>query len=179
MRAASLRKADILAAGAHEENRSRSLESNVQLISHIHGAEHEKLIPTEPVTPTHLSTPVKKSEHFPSIPIVSPTVQHVDTFRLPLTSETVAKIRIGKYKEREGTTVEQDHIRFNNTENTTDVDAISEHESLALDDGLSSIPRDWESFHGLEKNTRESVLDWFIQVLFSFIIMTMLNSRCI
>jgi len=82
------------------------------------------------------------------MPVLSPVIAAVP--HLPLSAEIIAKIRIGKYKEREGRTIDNDYLRMKRTDNT-----------------LSSPPRvksDWESFMGLGETTREKHLNWLFHV---------------
>jgi hypothetical protein len=104
----------------------------------------EELIPTEPSTPIKFSTP---DCTIPSpIPIISPPI-----FVNPpviLSAETIAKLRLGKYKEREGRTADYDYAR-----------------SLqVVDKPWSGSLREWEILLGLGQRTRRRRIDWLLQV---------------
>jgi len=82
------------------------------------------------------------------MPVLSPVVAAVTHF--PLSAEVTAKIRIGKYKEREGRTIDNDYSRMKRTDN-------------ALSPPLR-VESDWESFMGLGEMTREKHLNWLFHV---------------
>lgn len=110
--------------------------------------DDENLVPTEPATPCNPSPSTRAGDDLSCMPVLSPVVAAVPHF--PLSAEVTAKIRIGKYKEREGRTIDHDYSRMKRTDNT-----------------LSPLPRaksDWESFMGLDDTTREKHLNWLFHV---------------
>ncbi|KAF9448731.1 hypothetical protein P691DRAFT_759636 [Macrolepiota fuliginosa MF-IS2] len=105
-------------------------------------AKHEELIPTAPATP--------RGNSLSSIPIISPPYLPVPRF--PLSASTTAKIKIGKYKEREGRTAHHDYMRCHN--------AMSGTHAAGL-----GLAENWEIFLGLGKQDREKRVDWLLQYL--------------
>lgn len=71
--------------------------------------------------------------------------------RFPLSAEITAKIRIGKYKEHEGRTVDNDHSRM-------------KHMDSAISSPPSRTESDRELSMGLGELTREQHLNWLFHV---------------
>lgn len=82
------------------------------------------------------------------MPIISPPRDSLPRF--PLNAETTAKIRIGKYKEREGRTTDHDYLKVQVRKPSLDLQNLV----------------DWELLFALGKSAREKHLNWLLSVRF-------------
>ncbi|KAJ3556958.1 hypothetical protein NP233_g11856 [Leucocoprinus birnbaumii] len=126
--------------------RRGSLSSNQRFAGSL--AEDESQVPTAPATPC-LTSEFGDEYDLSAIPVLFPPLYPVHLF--PQTAETMAKIRIGKYKEREGRTNDNDRVRMRGQ----DSDLLP----------VLANSKDWELLLGLGKTTREGHLSWLLHFL--------------
>ena len=127
------------------------------------------LVPTVPATPVP-APPKAKGKAAASerplidpVPIIAPPHDYVP--RLPLNAETLAKIRLGKFLEREGRGREKDGLPISGWECpfvswVADSDSEDEEDSK---EGLENLI-EWEVALGIGQRAREEVIDWILDV---------------
>jgi len=130
-------------------------------------------IPTVPATP--ILTPPQEARRKAAasprplrnpVPIIAPPLDHVP--KLPLSSETLAKIRLGKFLEREGRGREKDRLEVRGWERPPSwvgSDDDDDEEEFGVQ-GEKLI--DWEMALGIGKCAREEVIDWILDVRLSY-----------
>ncbi|KIM43949.1 hypothetical protein M413DRAFT_25456 [Hebeloma cylindrosporum] len=119
-------------------------------------------VPTVPATPV----PVKKGGLPNPVPIIAPPLDYVP--KLPPTPETLAKIRLRRYLEREtegresdGLPLEISHNRLSSKENNF----VDEGEFRRVAErGFDDPVTEWEALLGLGRKRRESVVNWLLDV---------------
>jgi hypothetical protein len=100
------------------------------------------------------------------VPIIAPPHDYVP--RLPLSSETLAKIRLGKFLEREGRGREKDGLPVSSWECSfaSLAESDEEDEEDSKENREDSI--EWEVALGIGQHAREEIIDWILDVcLFS------------
>ena len=129
----------------------------------------EGCVPTVPATPVpaaHKSRGKAAASARPlmdPVPIIAPPHDYVP--RLPLSSETLAKIRLGKFLEREGRGREKDGLPVSGSF-VCWADSDSEDSEDSKEDPEDLI--EWEVALGIGQHAREEVIDWILDVcLFS------------
>ena len=141
-------------------------------------------VPTVPTTPAPAPRKARRKKVASTrplsepVPIIAPPHDYVS--RLPLSAETLAKIRLGKFLEREGRGREKDGLPVYVWECpavpwAVDLD-LEDEEQLAVRENLI----EWEVALGIGQRAREEVIDWILDVrLFycpiRFIFFTRLN----
>ena len=101
------------------------------------------------------------------VPIIAPPHDYVP--RLPLSAETLAKIRLGKFLEREGRAREKDGLPVNgwgcpSVSRMVDSDEEDGEDSEEDRDDLI----EWEMALGIGQRAREEVIDWILDVRLLF-----------
>ena len=133
----------------------------------------KECVPTVPATPVP-SPPKARGKASASarplmepVPIIAPPHDYVP--RLPLSAETLAKIRLGKFLEREGRGREKDGLPVSGWESqfmSWVVDSDEEDEEDSKENREDLI--EWEVALGIGQRAREEVIDWILDVrLFS------------
>ena len=128
-------------------------------------------VPTVPATPVispWKATSEKATSAGPlrsPVPIIAPPLDHVP--KLPLSAETLAKIRLGKFLEREGRGREKDRlisgwrrplswmVESGNEDEDNDEDKFGVREEELIE---------WEVALGIGQRAREEVIDWILDV---------------
>ena len=128
------------------------------------------LVPTVPATP--VPAPPKATgkaaasagQLIDPVPIIAPPHDYVP--RLPLSAETLAKIRLGKFLEREGRGREKDGLPISGRELPfvswvvdSDEDEDDEDSKEDREDFI-----EWEVALGIGQRAREEVIDWILDV---------------
>jgi hypothetical protein len=133
-------------------------------LTHIQGG----CVPTVPATPVP-APPKARGKAAASarplidpVPIIAPPHDYVP--RLPLSAETLAKIRLGKFLEREGRGREKDGLPVSGWECpfVSWVDSDSGNEEDSKEDREDLI--EWEVALGIGQRAREEVIDWILDV---------------
>ena len=99
------------------------------------------------------------------VPIIAPPHDYVP--RLPLSAATLAKIRLGKFLEREGRGREKDGLPVGGREcSSVYLMAVSDDEDgeYSKEDREDLI--EWEAALGIGQRAREEVIDWILDVRF-------------
>jgi hypothetical protein len=134
------------------------------------------LVPTVPATPVP-APPKPRGKAAASarplidpVPIIAPPHDYVP--RLPLSAETLAKIRLGKFLEREGRGREKDGLPVSGWERPFVSWVVDSDEDEGEDEEDSKEDREdfieWEVALGIGQRAREEVIDWILDVrLFS------------
>ena len=126
-------------------------------------------VPTVPATPVPAPPKARRKAAATATPLIDPVPiiapPHDYVPRLPLSSETLAKIRLGKFLEREGRGREKDGLPVSGWECPSTSRADSDEED-SKEDREDLI--EWEAALGIGQHTREEVIDWILDVrLFS------------
>ena len=93
------------------------------------------------------------------VPIIAPPHDYVP--RLPLSAETLAKIRLGKFLEREGKGREKDGLPVSGWECPSASWAV---DSSSEDEEQFEESIEWEVALGIGQLAREEVIDWILDV---------------
>ena len=136
-------------------------------VTHIQGG----CVPTVPATPVPLPKSRGKAAasarpFMDPVPIIAPPHDYVP--RLPLSSETLAKIRLGKFLEREGRGREKDGLPISGwgCSLTSWAESDEEDEEDCKEDQEDLI--EWEVALGIGQHAREEIINWILDVhLFS------------
>ena len=127
-------------------------------------------VPTVPATPVpappkarrNLKAAASARPLIDPVPIIAPPHDHVP--RLPLSSETLAKIRLGKFLEREGRGREKDGLPVSGWERSFVSWADSDEEDVEDIKENREDLIEWEVALGIGQHTREEVIDWILDV---------------
>jgi hypothetical protein len=180
-RTASLRRADSLkSVQAVDDEKACILHLSLlgcrnYDLTHIQGG----FVPTVPATPVPAPPKARKKAGASArplmdpVPIIAPPHDYVP--RLPLSAETLAKIRLGKFLEREGRGREKDGLPVSGWD-CPFVSCLvdSDEEDDNNEDRENLI--EWEAALGIGQRAREEVIDWILDVrLFSWPICFTLN----
>ncbi|KAF8151493.1 hypothetical protein B0H34DRAFT_130897 [Crassisporium funariophilum] len=130
-------------------------------------------VPTAPVTPVPPHSQRRVNEDsagfsaLPNpVPVIAPPDGHIA--RLPLTAETLAKVRLGKFLEREGRGREIDCLPVgvcNGPPHWMLDEDSEEPDECDVDDITDYDAVDWERVLGLPRSTREEIVNWILDVL--------------
>ena len=128
-------------------------------------------VPTVPATPVLSPRKATREEATSAgplrspVPIIAPPLDHVP--KLPLSAETLAKIRLGKFLEREGRGREKDRlvggwqrplswmVKSGNEDEDNDEEEFGVREEELIE---------WEVTLGIGQRAREEVIDWILDV---------------
>ena len=95
------------------------------------------------------------------VPIIAPPHDYVP--RLPLSSETLAKIRLGKFLEREGRGREKDGLPVSSWGCSITSCAESDEDEEECEEDRDDLI-EWEVALGIGQHAREEVIDWILDV---------------
>lgn len=133
----------------------------------------EGCVPTVPATPVIAPRKSRrKAAASPRplrgpVPIIAPPLDYVP--KLPLSAETLAKIRLGKFLEREGRGRERDGLPVGKRERPMSgvVDSDDKYEGNSKEFGDREESIEWEVALGIGQRAREEVVDWILDVRLS------------
>ena len=129
-------------------------------------------VPTVPATPIPAPRKARRKTAASArplrdpVPIIAPPHDYIP--KLPLSAETLAKIRLGKFLDREGRGREKDGLPMSGWDCppvSWSVDSDSEDEEQF---GVQENLIEWEVALGIGQRARQEVIDWILDVrLFS------------
>ncbi|KAF8621437.1 hypothetical protein AX15_007795 [Amanita polypyramis BW_CC] len=122
----------------------------------------DELVPTEPTTPVPSNLNSEQSFFMYGVPIIAPPPDHVASF--PVSEETLAKIRLRRFLEREFTSRQADGLGVPDVcRQEADLVIVRQRDHSGISgSGQKNL---WEEFLTVGQHLREDIVDWLLNVL--------------